>query len=485
MLETILPARRRGRAPRRSCIAPLFPRRTPGGGVRRRSRRRCRSASASTRSATPAPCPSSRSRTRRRERAPLRRRGAARREAEPDPERDRARRRAERRWRSRSRASRRGAGAAARRASRSAPHAAHPELRRRKAQSLSAEPLARGIAQAEVWDEVRGKSARMARPLADRRAGGHLPLARGRAARARQAFPLVPGQCGALLALGDDALPRLPSRGRRRSRGSTRSCARATCSTRSSGSTGSRRRRSALARFVESVGAATRARGARPGSARTCGCTARASSARGSSSTASCSSSAPSRATRPAGGSRGRAAAAERRSADGCCSVCARPAARRRARAEHRHRLAHPRRAALAHRRRERALARGAARRGRHARDLPLRAPARLDARERRPIDPEHGPRAAAFAAELHAEGMLAITAAQLELLQHACSEHANGFVSTDPTVGACWDADRLDLPRVWITPDPALLSTERAQNGGHVKAEPPPWSVLYARIGG
>ena len=96
-------------------------------------------------------------------------------------------------------------------------------------------------------------------------------------------------------------------------------------------------------------------------------------------------------------------------------------------------------------------------------------------------IDPEHGPRAAAFAAELHAEGMLPITTTQLELLQHACSEHANGFISTDPTVGACWDADRLDLPRVWITPDPTLLSTERARNGAAVKAEPPPWSVLYA----
>ena len=99
--------------------------------------------------------------------------------------------------------------------------------------------------------------------------------------------------------------------------------------------------------------------------------------------------------------------------------------------------------------------------------------------------DPEHGPRAAVFAGELHAEGFLSINTRQLELLQHACHEHTNGFVSTDPTVGACWDADRLDLPRVWITPDPSLLSTERARNGGHVKPEPPPWSVLYARARG
>src|SRR5205085_8331857 len=35
-------------------------------------------------------------------------------------------------------------------------HASYPELRRRKAQLLSAEPLALGIAQPDVWNEVRG-----------------------------------------------------------------------------------------------------------------------------------------------------------------------------------------------------------------------------------------------------------------------------------------------------------------------------------------
>ena len=96
--------------------------------------------------------------------------------------------------------------------------------------------------------------------------------------------------------------------------------------------------------------------------------------------------------------------------------------------------------------------------------------------------DPGHGPRAAAFAGELHAEGLLAITTEQLELLQHACFEHTNGFVSTDPTVGACWDADRLDLPRVWVTPDPTLLSTERARNGSRPAGTPPDWAGLYRR---
>jgi uncharacterized protein len=95
--------------------------------------------------------------------------------------------------------------------------------------------------------------------------------------------------------------------------------------------------------------------------------------------------------------------------------------------------------------------------------------------------DPEHGPRAAAFAAELHEEGLLAVTGTQLELLRHACFEHADGTVSDDPTVGVCWDADRLDLPRVGITPVPELLSTIAARDGGHPEGEPPAWADLHA----
>ena len=98
--------------------------------------------------------------------------------------------------------------------------------------------------------------------------------------------------------------------------------------------------------------------------------------------------------------------------------------------------------------------------------------------------DPEHGPRAAALAGALHAEGVLPATAVQLETLQYACFEHTNGLVSDDPTVGCCWDADRLDLPRVWIEPDPALLSTPRAHEGPpDLGGEPPDWGTLFARI--
>jgi uncharacterized protein len=77
--------------------------------------------------------------------------------------------------------------------------------------------------------------------------------------------------------------------------------------------------------------------------------------------------------------------------------------------------------------------------------------------------DPEHGRRGSALARELVA-GSLPLEPRQIDLLTAACDDHADGFVSGDPTIGACWDADRLDLPRVGIEPEARLLSTAAAQ---------------------
>jgi len=79
--------------------------------------------------------------------------------------------------------------------------------------------------------------------------------------------------------------------------------------------------------------------------------------------------------------------------------------------------------------------------------------------------DPEHGIRAAAYAKMLFTQGKLPIDESQLRLLLVACERHDLGEVSDDPTIGVCWDADRLDLPRVGIKPDPKLLSTQAAKN--------------------
>lgn len=78
--------------------------------------------------------------------------------------------------------------------------------------------------------------------------------------------------------------------------------------------------------------------------------------------------------------------------------------------------------------------------------------------------DPEHGARAAVFARELHAEGEIVLDDDALELLCYALEFHADGEVSDNPTIGTCWDADRLHLTRIGATVNPALLSTEAAR---------------------
>jgi ARG and Rhodanese-Phosphatase-superfamily-associated Protein domain len=82
-------------------------------------------------------------------------------------------------------------------------HAAYPELRRRKAERLSASPLEHGAAQSEVWQALSEKAGRL---------GVHSPTGAQADLFAsherdlgslRGKFPLQPGQSGALLVLGE------------------------------------------------------------------------------------------------------------------------------------------------------------------------------------------------------------------------------------------------------------------------------------------
>ena len=100
--------------------------------------------------------------------------------------------------------------------------------------------------------------------------------------------------------------------------------------------------------------------------------------------------------------------------------------------------------------------------------------------------DPEHGARAAAFAEELQREGLLMLDDVRVAVLADALVDHSGGLVSDDPTTGVCWDADRLHLPRVSITPRGELLSTRAARGEAPVGAAallrsngPPSWDVL------
>lgn len=72
----------------------------------------------------------------------------------------------------------------------------------------------------------------------------------------------------------------------------------------------------------------------------------------------------------------------------------------------------------------------------------------------------KHGQLAAEYVAKLRGR-LFDLDDRRFQQLQFACRWHTHGWVSSDPTIGACWDADRLDLTRVGIIPDPDLMSTE------------------------
>ena len=110
--------------------------------------------------------------------------------------------------------------------------------------------------------------------------------------------------------------------------------------------------------------------------------------------------------------------------------------------------------------------------------------------RENEAVDPEHGARAASFAAELRTEGRLTLDDPRFSSLVEALRLHSNGCVSDDPTIGTCWDADRLHLPRVGIDPDPARFSTPAALGPEPMSAAgvlrddgPPKWAALVEGV--
>lgn len=78
--------------------------------------------------------------------------------------------------------------------------------------------------------------------------------------------------------------------------------------------------------------------------------------------------------------------------------------------------------------------------------------------------DPDHGNRAADFAAYLRKKRLFELDDYAFGLLQQACRGHSAGQIEADLTVQVCWDADRLDLGRVGIRPDPRYLCTAPAR---------------------
>lgn len=78
--------------------------------------------------------------------------------------------------------------------------------------------------------------------------------------------------------------------------------------------------------------------------------------------------------------------------------------------------------------------------------------------------DPDHGTRAATLARALNTTNVYNLNTTQLDTLTIACERHSHGDTSTHPTIGACWDADRLDLARYGHQRNQALMSTEAGQ---------------------
>jgi uncharacterized protein len=83
--------------------------------------------------------------------------------------------------------------------------------------------------------------------------------------------------------------------------------------------------------------------------------------------------------------------------------------------------------------------------------------------------DPDHGPRAAEFARTLWGQ-LFDLPDSEFRLLHRACAGHTHERTHPDVTVRTCWDADRLDLGRVGITPHPSYLCTEEAKRPEMIK---------------
>jgi len=97
--------------------------------------------------------------------------------------------------------------------------------------------------------------------------------------------------------------------------------------------------------------------------------------------------------------------------------------------------------------------------------------------------DDGHGLRGAEFAHSLRGS-LVHLDDTRFELLFEACRLHTDGHTDGDPTLQTCWDADRLDLGRVGITPKPHRLCTDAARDllswaDGRAKRGHEPQTVL------
>ena len=76
--------------------------------------------------------------------------------------------------------------------------------------------------------------------------------------------------------------------------------------------------------------------------------------------------------------------------------------------------------------------------------------------------DLEHGVRAADMIPTIRNTILKDFTDEEVALLEKACRYHTTEHRTGNPTIDVCFDADRLDLGRVGIVPNPKLMATEQ-----------------------
>ncbi len=89
--------------------------------------------------------------------------------------------------------------------------------------------------------------------------------------------------------------------------------------------------------------------------------------------------------------------------------------------------------------------------------------------------DDGHGQRAADFLTKVRGD-LIHLPDTEFELLHYACAFHTHSPPHSDPTIGACWDADRLDLERVGMIPLARFMSTDPGRNMAKAIAQKYPW---------
>lgn len=77
--------------------------------------------------------------------------------------------------------------------------------------------------------------------------------------------------------------------------------------------------------------------------------------------------------------------------------------------------------------------------------------------------EPGHGRAGAQYAASLCGQ-LFDLPEDAFALLIHACEWHTETRHHEDPTIGTCWDADRLDIGRAGLIPNPDYMSTSFGQ---------------------